>query len=71
MIGEAWATGCIDAAISLEWMQCEQIPIPVPRPGGGSSDLSRQQLIARAIKDDREIEEIVAGLAASGYLHSI
>ena len=33
MIGEAWATGCADAAISLEWMQCEQIPIPVPRPG--------------------------------------
>jgi len=37
MIGEAWAMGCVDAAISLEWMQCEQIPIPRPGGGGGSS----------------------------------
>ncbi len=25
MIGESWVTECVDAAISLEWLQCEQV----------------------------------------------
>ena len=77
MIGEAWATGCVDASISLEWMQCEQIPIPVPRPGGGYvtpgpsksyDDLRKERYYEQALAEDQELIEMLTVLLTQRIL---
>lgn len=58
MIGEAWATGCVDASISLEWVQCEQIPIPRPGGGSGGAEPYRKVILPPAPARDTDVFEV-------------
>lgn len=49
MIGEAWATGCVDAAISLGWIQCMGLQQDVKR--GPHTKFWRDQ----ALREDEEL----------------